>query len=122
MKYDDNNSANRKILESWFECSSIPANPSESITRISISSCSGFSALTVLFQIHNPFVHGFIVGPTLNPFLTFFNKTRLTIKLFPVLYLPTIEITPSFFPLSLCRNSSASGVTENLPLLSTLIN
>ena len=63
-----------------------------------------------------------MVGPTLNPFYTLFNKTRLTIKLFPVRYFPTIEIIPNFFPFRFISNSTASGVTENLPLLSTLIN
>ena len=53
-----------------------------------------------LFHIHIPFVHGSIVGPTLKPefpiFFLKFNKTEFIKNDFPVLYLPTIDITPIF--------------------------
>lgn len=41
-------------------------------------------------------VQGLIVGPTWNPLFREFNKTLLTKKLLPVLYFPTILITPIF--------------------------
>lgn len=68
------------------------------------------------------FVHGLIVGPTRNPFSISPNNTLLTMKLFPVLYFPTIETTPSFLPFSEVKNSAASFVIWNFPFLSTEIN
>ena len=68
------------------------------------------------------FVHGLIVGPTLKPFWTLLSSTRFTMKLLPVRYLPTIEMTPSFFPFKDWRKATASGVIENPRLESTLIN
>jgi len=40
----------------------------------------------------------------------------------PVRYLPTIEMTPSFLPLSDFKKATASGVIENRLLESTLMN
>lgn len=59
-------------------------------------------------------MHGLIVGPTENPdFLPCrFNSTRLTRKDFPVLYFPTMEITPIFlFGLSVLKYYSASALS-----------
>ena len=45
-------------------------------------------------QIHNPFVHGFTVGPTLNPFCLFNNILFIKYDL-PVRYIPATDITPN---------------------------
>jgi hypothetical protein len=63
------------------------------MTKISISSFD--SDFKVSLHSHNPFVQELIVGDTLKfPFLS---NTLLRNRLFPVRYLPTIEITPSGF-------------------------
>ena len=94
MKYELRRSENKNILESWLAFSSMPPNPSVSIIIISIFSLE--ELLIVFFQSHNPFVHGFIVGPTWNPPFFWSSNTLLTKKLFPVLYFPTIETIPSY--------------------------
>ena len=62
-------------------------------------------------HIHNPFVHGFIVGPTLKPFCLF-NNIRFIKYDFPVRYIPATEITPKF-PLSDLITSSPCDVKVN---------
>ena len=55
------------------------------------------SSVIGLFKIHNPLVHGLIVGPTPNPDLSpvIFKRILFKRKLFPVLYLPETAIIPT---------------------------
>lgn len=64
-----------------------------------------------LFHIHIPFVHGFIVGPTSNPFYVF-SKTLFIKYDFPVRYFPQTQITASGYSIDL-RNYYAYGLIEN---------
>lgn len=60
-------------------------------------------------------MHGFIVGPTVNPQLTplLFKSTLLTKKLFPVRYFPTMLISPIFLSEgSEVKKFSASGFKQ----------
>ena len=52
------------------------------------------SIIIGLDHIHNPFVHGFTVGPTLNPFCLFNNILFIKYDL-PVRYIPATEMTPN---------------------------
>lgn len=99
MKYELRRRASKKILVSWFSSSLNAPIPSESIINtlyyffVSLS-----SSVIGLFQIHNPFVHGLIVGPTPNPDLSpvLFKRILFKRKLFPVLYFPATAIIPTF--------------------------
>ena len=45
-------------------------------------------------HIHNPFVQGFTVGPTVNPFCLLSNILFIKYD-FPVRYIPATDITPN---------------------------
>jgi len=57
-------------------------------------------------------VHGFIVGPTPNPFYSFLSSNILFKRNdFPVLYFPATAIIPTF-SLTLFKSCYASSLTE----------
>jgi len=59
--------AREKIRMSWLLSSSIPPRPSESHMITFIGSPFGLKPDKGVPQIHIPFVHGLIVGPTPKP-------------------------------------------------------
>jgi len=89
MKYELINRANNNILLSWLQFSSNPPNPSQSMTIHLVDwPCNS----TGYEYIHNPLVHGLIVLPTPNAYLSY-NRILFSRNDFPVLYLPTTQIT-----------------------------
>jgi hypothetical protein len=104
-------------LLSWLLLSSNPPKPSQSITRHS----SSFLFFIVCFHNHNPFVQGFIEDPTLKPLFSYCSNIRFTKNDFPVLYLPTTVIIPSFVFNSL-KYFILSSLNTNPFSLSNVIN
>jgi hypothetical protein len=117
-KYDDNSNGNRNMRLSVLSRSSIMPKPSTSITMIDILYLSVGKGITSYLLIHTPFVHGFIVGPTLNTSSFEFNMTLFSRNDLPVRYLPIIDSTPTYVELpSDSRWLFASGFITNLLLL-----
>ena len=99
IKYELKRRASKKILVSWFSSSLKAPIPSESIiSTVYYFFVSLSSSVIGLFQIHKPFVQGFIVGPTPKPDLSpvLFNRILFRRKLLPVLYFPATAIIPTF--------------------------
>ena len=93
MKHDVNNIVNENILVSWDVSSSSAPKPSLSITNMEQLSPSTVYPNNGFPQIHNPFVHGFTVGPTPKPSLRL-SSILFSRYDFPVLYMPATPTTP----------------------------
>jgi len=93
MNNELSKTANENTRVSWFESSSRAPMPSVSITIMFRGVPSACWPIIGDPQIQRPFVQGFTVGPTPNPFCR--SKIMRFIRYdFPVLYIPTTDITP----------------------------
>jgi hypothetical protein len=92
MKSELNKTASEKTLVSWLLSSSSAPMPSVSMTIMLTPEPSSICPLTGAPQIQSPFVQGFTVGPTPNPFCCP-RIIRFIRYDFPVRYNPTTDIT-----------------------------
>ena len=114
-KYELKRSASRKIRVSWFWSSLKAPIPSLSTTRHLKGFYVRLSTQSIgLSQIHRPFVHGLIVGPTPKPLVFYCSRRmRLSKKDLPVLYLPATAMTPTYSSFKSIKKFLASGPIEN---------